>query len=756
MTVPSIGTEPQRILLLAALSLLIPSTWMLFFGWQPSELIAQGDYLDLGLIHNRELALVGGDWEKMLYWPGLGGGVKIHDVVGSLPINELLAYLQINLTTISNVLVMAVQLAFAYLCVTASMALSLLLNENNLKTPSDIASKIVSAPTILLGLMFAFLPFLAWRLALGHEIIVIGLFVLLAFTVLFLGEINQNRSIVSTLVCILSLCHVFQSASFQLALYSVIFGGPILIGIASMPTGYSITDRAKWFVFPVLVFLAALLLSAPKLYGMLLNALGDESSRASGLNVVYSYTTATWADWLSSLTWTAAFMPEERVVGLRHEINYPLGPIALALLLAPFSPRLLKLAMGLAVSLLMALILSVNITPWSTSMINVIPMLESFRVPARAILPFIVMTSILGSSALLYRLTSTTDEKASRLAYYFGALLVVIAFGFAPAWLNEPLLIIALIALFFFKSKTSGPAFILVIAMFTGGAISAFKDRTSPPLEDSFTAAHSASLRQSILEQAPELAFPLNRVYTQLIDPHLDLNSHFFWGVSSLTSYWFPLERYSTLVMALEGLPYRPTHSLFHNQVGNQGFDTLNRLFNVRWELTNDASGYQVSALGAPFGAVWLSSTTAKYPDWFELATGLKQERDRDKLLLLSSDKKTEGIGTTEEKCEIIQPATISPSDFPYRVSLSVNGECFLTLAMNYTETLSVTNQNGEALTSFPAYGTLLGVVVDSETSMVSIEPQVTRLPGASWIFFCGLVFAAFALTLAGNKKEPV
>jgi hypothetical protein len=747
-----ISNNGQQFILLFALLLLIPFTWFSLLGWLPGKLIPQKDYLELGLIYQREFSRVLGDWEQLLFWPGLGGGVKVHDITGSLPIAQLMAYLQVDLVTAANLQAMYIQTVFAYLCTCCAMRLPQVLSGNR-----EVQTDYV---IILAGWMFAFLPIVAWRIPQGHDNIIIGLFTLLCFLVLILDEIVKKRSFLTVSICVLTLCHTLPYSSFQLIHYSVLFGAPIALGILFALTGRPLATRIHWTLLPMAVFLVALLISLPKLYGILSNGFGDESSRAVGSNVVYSYSTATWQDWMTSLTWSADFLPADRGVGLLHEVNYPLGPIVLLLLLAKPGLPLFRSVFGLLISLLMALMLSLNVEPISTFMIHIVPLLESFRVPARAILPFIIVTSILGV-AVLFDLASSFDPAPEiprhhgKWRYLLGVPLVVIGTALNDSVINEVLLILSVGLLFFYRGRIPRNVPLFVLALFAGAAIAAFKERSQVPLADPITDATIAPIRDSIYKQAPELKFPLNRVHTNLGMQGTGLNSHFFWGISTLSSYWFPLERYSKLVMALEGVPYRPANSLFLNQPTADGFETLNRLFNVGWELTFANAAYRVKKFGSPFGAAWLSDTISLHETWEELSTALISNTDSRELLLLSSDNKTRGINSGTSSCQITQAPIVAPSDFPYQIDLEISGKCYLTVSVNYTNILLTTDQGGRKLRTFPAYGSLLGIMIDTDVRTVWIEPIPTLIPGSLGIQIAGLLLALALFTLVLTNPSP-
>jgi len=710
------------------LSLLIPLTWLLILGWQPGYLIPQGDYLKMTLIFQQELTRASGDWTQLLYWPGLGGGVRVHDVTGSLPIAALLAYFKTGFVTAANLQVFFIQLLFAYLCTNIATRLPAVIFKNQVVPSAHFV--------FLAGIMFAFLPIISWRITNGHESIIVGLFTLLTFMLLLLNEMVGKRSLVDLFVCGVALVHTFAySSSFQLVYYNVLFGGPIILSLLFGPSGHSFYARTRWLIIPVLVFTTALMISMPKLYGILVNGLGEESSRVYGSNVVYSYTISTWQDWFSSIPWSKQFIPLERPAFLHHEINLPLGPIVLFLLLAKPTSTFFRMLAGLCLSMIVALAFSMDTAPLSTAMIKYLPLLDAFRVPSRAMLPFIVIASIL-SVAILFDLASRSASHTSTGFIGFVASAAFLVALLNNSLTNDLILITTAVILLVFRQKLSQAAYFIAFSLFVGGAISAFGERLHKPVEDPTIIAAVSPTRKidPIQQEVSDLSFPLNRIHSTLANRNVGINSHFFWGLSSLSSYWIPTSRYSQLVMALEDVPYRATRSQFQNQPSAQGFDALNRLFNVAWELEAEQGVYQLKKLRATFGPAWISTVINKHSDWKSLASEIKTNSNPQELILLSTDAKTSGLGTQEPNCKIVEHPVIAITSFPYVINMDVAGDCYLTLPMNYTSILVAKNQDGVRLRTFPAYGTLLGIAVNSDTRQVSVAPATTTFPGLWFI----------------------
>ena len=282
--------EKPNLLLIIALAFLVPLVWWLVAGWNFSDLLNQHDNLLSSYIVQREMGRASGDWTRLLYWPQLAGGVKVHDITGSLPIVQLLAWAGATPLIISNFVVFFMQILFAYFCTRITSGLSEVIYDNQLPTPY--------LALVLLGILFAFLPLLGWRLPYGHINIISGVFVFLCFTCMLLEEMIGRRSITSIALCALTLSHTFQHSGYQMIHYSLVFGSPIILSLTFAYPRQPFLQRIRWYFFPALVFLGAFLISMPKFYGMLTNALGGEMGRSDGVQVIYSYTTATLGETL--------------------------------------------------------------------------------------------------------------------------------------------------------------------------------------------------------------------------------------------------------------------------------------------------------------------------------------------------------------------------------------------------------------------------------------------------------------------------
>ena len=732
--------DKQNLQLFGSLILFIPLIWWLVPGWSPGYLIDQHDNLQTGYVYQQQLSRASGDWTKLLYWPQIMGGVKAHDVTGSLPIVQLLAYWGASSLLISNLSVFLVQILFSYFCTRSALGLSRIILRNDKKIPYLAIA--------LVGILFGFLPLLGWRLSYGHQSIVLGLFVFLCMTSLLLDEICSRRSALSLLLAILALTHCFQYNGYQLIYYSVVFGAPILVALAFANPGQNQLTRLKWFIYPALVFLSALLIGLPKFAGMLGNALSDEMGRVVGSPVIYSYTTATIGDWASSIPWSASFIPESRTSFFHQEVNYPLGPLVLLLALVKPKTPLLRIYIGLGTSLFLALVVSMNVQPLSGALTSIVPLLESFRVPARAILPFLLFLSLMSVAVLLKLIADAGPHyrllQSSLLAIVSGALFAI------NTPLTNDIALVLLVGIFFIllKRKINRPEIAMVtLALFTGAAVAAFNERIVPPLENPISSTIISPIRESITTQVPELAEPLNRAFTNVQLNGIGSNSAFLMDISTLSGYWFPLSRYAQLSAALNNEPYHPTVAVFHNDPSREGYEVLNHLYNVGWSIDLVGDELQVNKLDETWGKAWFSKDIVWQNSLAELASTLRknvENNENSMMPLLSGDPATAPVRSDDVDCRSAGIPSVNDGQplFPLNIQVDVEGQCLLTVAMNFANNLKVVNQDGIRLQTFPSHGALLGIKVGQDSQHIIINPEPIVFPGVQMASVMGLLLS--------------
>ncbi|MCZ6502732.1 MAG: hypothetical protein O6945_09490 [Gammaproteobacteria bacterium] len=716
--------ERQGSLLLFGLLIMVPLTWWALIGWRPPYLLDQHDNLQMGYIYFRDLIDKGGNWQQLMYWPGLQGGVKVHDVVGSPPFAQLLAYLGFSTLSISNLSIFFIQVLFAYFSTISVLRLATLVFGNTEQTPLFVL--------IVIGLIFAFLPLLGWRLTYGHTNIIFGLFVFLCMTTLLLEEITHSRSLLTVLLSVLALTHAFQFNGYQMVYYSVLFGGPVVYAVLFAKPNIPIKERFGFLTFPVLIFFVALLISLPKFAGIAANAFSQDMGRSAYNEVIYGYTTATLADWISSVSWSASFISDERPAFLHQEVNYPLGPLILMLFLTGFNQVSFRLLMGLGASLVLAMIVSMNITPVSTVLVDYLPLLESFRVPARAIMPVIIFATLLGAAALL---TVLLQAKGAIHLWLYPVLIALIGItSYNDSVLNDLLLCMAilLIAISIRENRSRKDVVLVCLVLFVGSAISAFHERINPPLKNPISEAVSIPIKQTVFAQAPVLSDPLHRAYVNFQLRTMGFNSAYYIGISTLSGYWFPLGRFGRLYSELNGLRYNPAVAVFNNSPQLRSFHPLNQLYNVGWLVESVAGELRVRSLEPTLGPAWISGELKPVKSIGEVAETLIQDVDKTiairrwQALVDINDPVNAGFDFDTIRCESadIMDIRTNPDSTVIEINLANKGTCLLTVATNFAGSLKAYDGYGFSLETLVTYGSLLGVVLPDNTTFVAIRAE--------------------------------
>jgi hypothetical protein len=663
-------------------------------------------------------------WSEHRYSLAVVGGAPLHDTAGTLPLTQLCAALGLSATTTANLIILFAQVMlglFGARIVAARAGRAL------------VAHELVAAIWAC-----AFVPALGFRLALGHENLVLGLVPLVIATALLIDQqtfasspglrprhrSNDQQTFASSpglrprhcsndprpgpvmvTLGVLGVWHGLASVGTQLVVYGALFGAPVALVAAGR----------RWtpgHTRALLVLAAGALLVLPRLAPMIAHATGDDFPRGDA-SVVYGYGLAPGGtDWLRSLLWLAPPLAD-------HELNFPLGPLALALVVAP---RRIPLAM--AIALATAIAFASGVPPFDR--LAELPVLESFRVPARAVLPVLVLIPPFALGAWLARSGPATPSRDAWLWLVGGAAVIATA-RWVPAEAREVgAWLVAAAAL---ARRVPAPAVAVIAAL--GAAAFADRRPVVAPGRD------PATIRAGVLAAAPELAMPLHRV--QFIDapPPYDMSTAFAAGLSSLDGAWYPTRRFLELLGALAGKPVDPTTYVF--QLGRtRSFPVLQQLYNVRYGLVGD----RLIPLPEPPGPAWFVGAVAIADTPAQIAPALADPRSTAWLLRADAPVAPPLTGTcrVDDVAATDQRATI-------RVTAPAGAACFVVVATNYTAQLAATAGDTE-LATYPVDLALVGIAVPGGATEIVLTP---RAAGGAWTWLA--LLAGVALTGLGAAR---
>jgi uncharacterized membrane protein len=711
-----LARERDDLLLLAAAAVLVPLVWRLLLGWNAGVSVSGFDAMATIIPVVAELVAAGGDWSALAYRADLLGGMKVRDAIGPFPPFAWLASMGLGTTAVYNASAFLVQA---------------LLGALGARAATDLA-RAWGAPLgwglRLAGiLLVAFVPPLGWRMGYGHLTLVVGLLPFMAGLALVTAAASRTVTVTLALASLLSLHIGILFTGHQLVFYGAVFGAPILLG-----AWWALGRRPRALALPALVGAAALALAVPAFRPVLAHARSSDSPRAlGGMQITYSYLTQRPVDWLASLPWTRKAIPGGQPELHHHETNVPLGPLLALLALVPWR-RTRALGWGALASALLALLFAMNARPLSTALLALVPPLNSFRVPTRAILPFALTLPVLVTAALGQRRDAFPTRSAA-----IGVAAVVLVW--LPAWTRELVgwgLALALVA-------TRGgaplvprlPAVAVAGAMAFGG-IGAFRERLLPfPAADALLASAQAMGRQ--LEAArPELTSALSRVSLGFESPELGPNTAFASGLSALEGYYFPSRRYIELFCALHGYPYQPNALLLRYPASEGWTRPAFALYNVTWFLQRNGDQLSGRRLGPTNGPAWFGQGFEPVSDFAALGRALLDadtnvaERVRQRLFLVASDPALPATLPREVAPACAGARVLRVDETPrrtgVRVTLETPADCPLAVAMNFVETLRAEASGADGAPRpalvFPACGSLAGVWVPAGTRDVLLE----------------------------------
>jgi hypothetical protein len=748
--------EREDLLTLATVLLLVPLTWVVVLGWRPPRAVFDHDGTSLFLLVAAELSEVGGHWDALLWRADLLGGVEVRDAVGPFPPLAWLARLGLGPTAMLVGATFLLQMAFAFL---------------GIRTATDLAhvwrgSRPPPSPLLVLAGVWlcGFAPVLGWRVANGHLTLMAGMVPFLATVALVSASAAGTLGVVLAAVAAGAASCGLLFTGHQMVLYGAVFGGAIVAGL------WRDGPRGGRLAGPLLALLGALCLALPSFWPVLCHALSSDSLRSlGGMGLAYSYLTSTPLDWITSLGWTRDAIPLSRPAMLHHETNLPLGPIVVFLALVPWG-RARGLAAGLGVSVALGLAFSMRVPLLADALLWLIPPLNSFRVPSRALLPVLAVVPILALAA------ATAAAPRTRWRHAIAALVLALALLALPSLARDVLAwgVVGAGALVVRRRPLLRAGAASVLLGLAGGAVGAFGERL-PAFEDTDALlARTRALGHEVRRAHPELASPLTRTRAAFVLPAFGANTAWAMGLSAPDGYLFPNRRFVELVTALREHPYTAAAMLLHFPESYRSSWPVYRLFNVTSvvESSDSGGGLRVRPLVKTAGPAWFSATVVAVPDFPALARTLAAEGDalprraHEVAWVVESDPlvAAAGVGPVERAACQGRLAEVVETQLRgqhVRVQVAPSSPCPLTVAMSYDERLRATGRSRDGvarpLVTFPAYGALLGVWVPDGLERVDIDLVAPKLPFAlGWRLLGVLLVGLAGLRGArGSRTRP-
>lgn len=699
------------------------------------------------------LSHVHGDWPAMTYRPEFYGGTDILGMYGILPVSVLFAMLRVPPVWNLNLTLLGELSMLAYFATQGVRALAV----------RDDALFGARGLLIICGVTWvsAFSSVIAFRVDAGHLYYITALVAMLAVLTVWVSGV-RGRSRAFTLV--LALCALLQAfcvQGFQILLYGAFFGAPLLVAL-----GFELANRHGWrrtLLAGALcagLCVAAFAMAWPIFSEMLAFAQSGDTPRRLGHDVVtYSYFTPSWREVVASLFWFRQ--------GISHlpayqqlEVGYGIGPALMLAVLVALQRRRAMLA-GFALSLVLAVAFATDVAPIAGWLVHHIPLLADFRVPTRVFLPLFFVWGLIALAALLCE-TARVPLPAGRILWTIPGVMGV-AFGagrLLPAAAAETLVWGLTAALMFTVAARRGLwAVPLLIAALVCLDVAAFA-RHVPMVKHAASAlAANARLGRQIGSAVPALTIPLTRADVDVATFGFDMSP--VGRIATITGYGFPPRRFSMLMHDLVNAPWSPTRVYFDATGKLPDFGVPQQLYNIGYRLHLKGDKVVVTKLAPTPGAAWASRQRRPVDGQHRLDAVLKRKLPATGWQDTQYVDRPIAHPSLQFDCaglHFAAPRRLDDRRIEIGVTGRAAGPCPVTVSLTWADNLRgrVVTAAGEAdLALYPAYGTLVGMLLPAGAHGIVIGPALRHGTSSRYVAWAGLLLAAMLVVAGALFDRP-
>ncbi|MBF0299304.1 MAG: hypothetical protein HQK51_11325 [Oligoflexia bacterium] len=766
-------------------SIVIVFTWIIFLGLNPNYSIANGDAIRALIPEILEMASRGYNWEDNLFNLLRSGGHKVNDISGLILHISILNKLGLSPTNTINLTIFFYQLVFAFLSIKLSLVLST--KEKNILSIWDLVG---------MTWLSAFAPIISWRIFNGHIHLLLGSFCLITTIVLICCYRNKSLTPITILLAFFVYSSVFQSAPYmQTTYYSFLLAGIIIIFYFLLILLTRKKSKIQFFVkefidiisIPALLVISALLINTPQFLNILLHSFSDQAHRLyNSSSIVYSYTTATCLDWLASIFWSQEIIKVQREFFLLHETNYPIGPLIIFAFISLWRicPRILILIPLLAIFIA---IYTMNLGP-SQILIDHIPGLNMFRVPARIVIPLILLLP-----ALSINFIRNLSLNPFSLRRSLPLLPIILLMFFIPSWIREIIIWIAAIWIIArcvgfpvinYRNKTIlnfeqliSPTLLLIFFAFN--SVLAFKERSMEFTDTQNSLNLFKTIGEKIKNEHADLRELLNRVaYDFEIIPY-SLNQSSIFKISSIDGYVYSGIRFNQLYSTLLNIEFSRQRLLYKINSASSNFDIFSLLYNIRYILYFEKDHLEIRDNKNYLGAAWFSSKIIPFSSLDAMKQAMVANREMIEEYIKQNMSVNAGTNVdtnidTKDSNKIITSQKFNNCALSYVKNIHSDikksaiemhvvsmDKCPLTVSLNYNENIKgwlIKKNNPNVrypINFFPAYWSLIGFMVPEGEYEIIIAPKAF-IPWWSRVAqLCSFLIFLFCFLFCYRKSRP-
>ncbi len=734
---------------LAMLAVAIVLIWIVFLGLRHGAILFGPDALQLDWPLATEALRAGGHPERLVYRASWVGGARLVEMVGLAADYRLQAALGLSAADALSFHALLTQVELGFFGIVGVQALRRHWHIDGDELRWWLALSI--------GVGSAFIPYHGVELAAGHLMLVEGVLPFAAPAALWLSACTgRTPTLVSVALTAVVLRTAVGGTQRQTLLDAAVFLAPLFLYLAAA----ALRTRGQRAARPLAVVTATCLggvgLGLTWFAMTLEAALGPDAARRLGGPVLtWSRGVNTLLDWSTLLT-AGADLFVSRPPPWLLETQFPAGLALAGLVLVPWR-RARKLGVALLLSLLVLAAFTMQVEPVAAILLRLVPPLGSFRVPMRALSPFLTLMTWMALAAVSPRPAArsspptgpiaaseargTTDNAFARLVRPLAAATLLLGLAVLPGAIGEGLALATFWAwAIVFRVRPAwteyAPSWFAPTA-FAVASVAAVARLLPIPCPESALLGAIGEERRAIEQSPSRTRNALERIF---VDHELPTGPNGFAaaGIAQPYGYWYPTRRQLELYAALQGEEPDPGRHVLRPATLPPSAETraLAMLYDVREWRHHDDNGWVVVPQPT-LGPAWFPARWDSVGDMKGVARALLERAEHPDAVRAHALIDRAPPGIIDPACGTATAPTVQTRDGGQRVEIEGTspGDCALVLSMNWTARhVAYVQKRGaqaaERAETWPVYGALLGVQVPAGDWSLTIEP---RLPWPQW-----------------------
>lgn len=677
--------------------------WWFYMGRSFSDLYSGNDTFAI-LADLKTMENLGYSSNQYLYDPKRMGGLPVITAIGLVPLYQLATIIFDNIVYASNFIMITVQALIGFI----GKNFYHKINRENI-----VSRRIL----LVVALIISFSPVFGWRISYGHFLVLIGSLTLVSTLNIFLSFYYKKIDLIE-IICtfFIYICSLQSLGAYQTTYYSVL----LILFFFPLALKYYRLDKSAFknaSLYTLFLILASFVYSLDILY--LIFSTMDEMARVDQKNIIYSYLTQSYKDWISSISGDPYLINFRKDSFHKHETHYPFGMILPFLYLWLRRKPCKILSVCLAFALTFSIILADNIVPFSSLIIGIVPLVDKFRVPARIVIPlFMVLLPICLAAIPLNK--SHLKYKWHTYVFYF---LIFVSILILPIFVVEIVFVVLFLLMITFKDKKFSLSntycqhfimfFSLMLSIICFDEIKHTRSIQEEGLPKKLNSEIINLVRNSPLKRVALKRHPF---------PSLYLSASLFYDLNTIDAWTVPAGNIFKLYEAMNP-KYNPSG---HGLIIGKNFNSLYDLFNISLIIRdNGNSNVEVEVrenINKP--EIWSSEKLVMFKGINEIADYINSPGfTREKITPIEDYDGAMDINEIG-KCDVINFDYLK---LPKLLTVSIESKqpCHVNIPFNYSSFLMGTI-NGKEVVPLKSFGSITTFLFNSGNSNLELYAKKT------------------------------